>query len=163
MYIFLGLICVVVVLIVVLKKFAADSTDTHEKIRSETSNKIAKEEAERARLYDEKKSTNEESAAPAWWPWPDTDFPSWAEVIEVDAFLIMKNLHQRGEDVLVLASKYFPELSIFHGVVMSGGQTGLPIEINIDYEKEAIHPDTKERIPGIKRYLRQHAVKSESE
>ncbi|ECD3895784.1 hypothetical protein E0U70_09120 [Salmonella enterica subsp. enterica serovar Gloucester] len=180
MYAFIILIIVAIAFIIFLKIKTTPTEDTHTRIRNEASNKIAYEEAENARRHDARKAAVKKASpltesveaelsyasneaegllqAPKWWVWPNDEIPAWAEVIEVDATVLMKNLHRRGSDVLIHVNKYSPTLSIFRGVVVNGEFAGLPIEVNLDYEKYAIHPDTGERIPGIKRYLRQNAI-----
>ncbi|EBR5151968.1 hypothetical protein B5W64_20760 [Salmonella enterica] len=180
MYTFIILIIVAIAFIIFLKIKTAPTEDTHTRIRNEASNKITYEEAENARRHDARKAAVKQASplaesveaellyasneaedvlqAPKWWSWPNDEIPVWAEVIEVDATVLMKNLHRRGFDVLIHVNKYCPTLSNFRGVVVNGEFAGLPIEVNIDYEKDAIHPDTGERIPGIKRYLRQNAI-----
>lgn len=178
MYTFIILIIVAIAFIIFLKIKTAPTEDAHARIREEASRKIAYEEAENARRYDTRKADvkqalpftepekagandepEDEPQAPEWWSWPNDEIPEWAEVIEVDATVLMKNLHRQGSDVLIRVNKYCPTFSIFRGAVVNGEFAGLPIEVNLDYEKDAIHPDTGERIPGIKRYLRQNAIK----
>ncbi|EBY8083580.1 hypothetical protein D6P43_12015 [Salmonella enterica subsp. enterica serovar Banana] len=180
MYTFIILIIVAIAFIIFLKTKTAPTKGTHAKIRDAESNKTAFEEAESARRHDARKAVVKQASplaesveaellyasneaedvlqAPKWWSWPNDEIPVWAEVIEVDATVLMKNLHRRGFDVLIHVNKYCPTLSNFRGVVVNGEFAGLPIEVNLDYEKYAIHPDTGERIPGIKRYLRQNAI-----
>ena len=173
MYIFLGLLCVAVILIVALKKFSKDSTDTHEKIRNETSNKIAQEEAERARRYDEQKALNESSPTMTIHTKlkvthkivETDDTPKTAadilqelldkgrEHIKVDAELVFKKPYFKDQCYL-RATHYFPDRECVYGK----NADGRIVWVDLNTQKEATHPTTGERIPGIRRYLRQNAI-----
>ncbi|MFW7204174.1 hypothetical protein ACMGF7_24500 [Serratia sp. BNK-17] len=79
--------------------------------------------------------------------------------LKVDARLIILNLDNEGEDRLIHVTDYAPISCLFRGHFVGGPQDGQVIEVNLDYNKEAINPETGERIPGIKRFLRQHRLK----
>lgn len=162
MEILIGLLVTTLILCFVIKHIFKIK---HDSARHEASKRIIQAEHEKARLYDERKKetdSNQQNISPTdSRPFANSecDFPAWAKVIEVDEHLIMKNLHSSGSDVLIHATRYSPDLGVFHGTIINGARSGEQIEVNLDYEKNAVCPSTGEQIPGIKRYLRQHAVK----
>lgn len=76
------------------------------------------------------------------------------QVIRVDAELIFKHANFKDQYYLH-ATHYFPEREEVYGE----NANGKIVWVDLYGQKEATHPDTGERIPGIKRYLRQNAIK----
>lgn len=76
------------------------------------------------------------------------------QVIEVDAELIFKHANFKDQYYL-RATHYFPEREEVYGE----NANGKIVWVDLFDQKEATHPETGERIPGIKRYLRQNAIK----
>lgn len=76
------------------------------------------------------------------------------QVIEVDAELIFKHANFKDQYYLH-ATHYFPEREEVYGE----NANGKIVWVDLYGQKEATHPETGERIPGIKRYLRQNAIK----
>lgn len=73
--------------------------------------------------------------------------------IEVDAELIFKRANFKNKYYLH-ATHYFPERE----EVFGKNESGKIVWVDLHDQKEATHPETGERIPGIKRYLRQNAL-----
>lgn len=76
-----------------------------------------------------------------------------SDLITVDVDLIIKNFNGWGVDLQIHATHYFPDSDLFFGLDVNGEVR----EVFLPFNKNAMHPETGERIPGIKRYLRKHA------
>lgn len=161
---------VAVILFLLLKR---QSIVNHENIRNESSKKIAQEEAEKARLYEERKNQEGADITIVTTMQTSRKFVDVEErprktpedilkellsddtwkMIPVDAELVFKNANRKNEYYLH-ATHYFPEKEEVFGT----NANGKIVWVDLYNQKEATNPTTGERIPGIRRYLRQNSI-----
>lgn len=152
---FILFIVIGLILFLVLKKFSPDMLDEHSRKRNDSTKRIIEAEHEKARLYDERKrhgapliieKTQEE--------WLEEEIRLDSSFITVDAELIFTHANFQNNYYL-RATHYFPCSERVYGT----NANGVIDSVDLYHHKEATHPKTGERIKGIKRYLRQNAVK----
>lgn len=161
---FIILVVIALILIVALKKLASGLIDPHKVSRDEASKRIIEAEREKMERYNQQKkiSKNESSNTSPSLPEPKRTSADilkelleqglW-KVIEVDAELVFKRANYK-EQYYLHASHYFPEREEVYGK----NADGKIVWVDLYDQKEATHPDTGDRIPGIKKYLRSNAV-----
>lgn len=163
MSILVYIIVAIIIICFLSRKIAVYLNQRKRKIKV---NEITRNEHKAASIYDERKSQKENKPLSKINISDEQRLNELLDnhifsrnLINVRAELIIINHNNTGNNKHVIATHYFPELSSFYGNYIVNGKKQEIIEVNLDYDKEAIHPDTGERIPGIKRYLRQHAIK----
>ncbi|EIZ7980119.1 hypothetical protein MQV46_004417 [Escherichia coli] len=156
---FVIFIAIVILSIYVLTKLFI-SENSHDKIRDEASRRIAQEEAERAKLYEERKESsdnpvNKQKRITTHEDHFYMDIHGGHKYICVDAKLVFEYANLK-HNYFLHASHYFPELEYVYGK----NEHGKIVRVDLyDKKIQAINPDTGEKIPGVRRYLRQHKIK----
>ncbi len=162
----------VVLAIVIYFSFKKVRGDKHASIRKESTDRILKNELEKAKLYDKRKeeiakisllttlAASSTPVEPSIQPKTPTDYLNdllrrGDKVIEVDAELVFKKANFKDKYYLH-ATHYFPDREFVYGK----NANGKIVQVDLYGRVEATHPLTGERIPGVKRYLRQNAKES---
>jgi hypothetical protein len=131
--------------------------ELHEKIRNDSTKRIIQSEKEKIERYVEKPLVEKVLMQPK--SKTHEQFldellnSSYEEVIHVDAELVFKNANLK-DNYYLHASHYFPDRELVFGKNMNGKIVNVDLYGRVD----AKHPVTGERIPGVKRYLRQNRV-----
>ncbi|HGM5433556.1 TPA: hypothetical protein ACKPY3_000839 [Serratia marcescens] len=157
----------VVLSIVILFSFKKVRGDKHASIRKESTDRILKNELKKAKLYDKRKeeivkvnllTTSSTPIEPSGQPKTPADYLNdllrrGDKVIEVDAELVFKKANFK-DNYYLHATHYFPDRECVYGE----NANGKIVSVDLCGRVKAAYPDTGERIPGVKRYLRQNSI-----